>query len=128
MTSHSDQSATRQEKPRDIQQKAKTLTDDVSELFELYYKLAVVTATEKASNAAALSITFIILIFLLMFALLFIGLGIGYYLGQRLNNMLAGFTIIAGFFALLIGLTLTFRKSFLFPLIRNTVIKKVYES
>jgi len=128
MTSFQEQPAQRQEKPRDIQQKARTLTDDVSELFELYYKLAVVTATEKASNAAAVSITYIILISLFMFMLLFAGLGLGWYLGEKLNSMLAGFSIIAAIFALLIGLTLFFRKSFIFPLIRNTVIKRVYES
>jgi hypothetical protein len=117
----------RQEKMRDIQQRAKTLTDDVSELFDLYYKLAVLTATEKAANAASVSITVIVIIFLLMFTLLFAGLGLGWYLGERLHNMLAGYGIVAMFFALLIAITLACRKNILFPFIRNTIIKKVYE-
>jgi hypothetical protein len=122
-----DQPAERQEKKRDIQQKAKTLTDDVSELFELYYKLAVVTVTERASSAIAASITVMIVLFLLMFTLLFAGLGFGWYLGEHLHSMLAGYGIVAGIFVSLIGLTLAMRKSILFPYIRNTIIRKVYE-
>jgi len=91
--------APRQEKLRDIQQRAKTLTDDVSELFELYYRLAVLTATEKASNAVSASVTGIMMLFLMMFTLLFAGLALGWYLGEKLNSMLAGFGIVAGFFS-----------------------------
>lgn len=116
-----------QEKPREIQQKAKTLTDDIGELLDLYYKLAIVTVTEKASNAASISITVTIILFFLMFTLLFAGLGFGWYLGQSMNNMLAGYSIVAGIFLSFIGLTLLLRKSFLFPFIRNTIIKKIYE-
>lgn len=121
------ETASRPEKKRDIQQRAKTLTDDVSELFELYYRLAVLTATEKASNAVSASVTGIIVLFLMMFTLLFAGLALGWYLGERLNSMLAGFGIVAGIFLLMLSFTLLFRKSHLFPWIRNAIIKKVYE-
>jgi hypothetical protein len=119
---------TPQDKPRDIQQKAKTLTDDIGELLDLYYRLAIVTVTEKASNAASVSITVIIILFFLMFTLLFAGLGLGWYLGETMNNMLAGYGIVAGIFLLLIAATLLLRKSHLFPYIRNTIVKKIYES
>jgi len=112
----------------DIQNRAKTLTDDVGELLDLYYKLASVTVTEKASNAAAVSITFSILISFAMFTLLFAGLGIGWYLGEVLNSVLAGYAIVSGFFFVMILLTVLVRKSYIFPLIRNTIIKKLYES
>jgi hypothetical protein len=118
----------RHEKFREIQNKAKTLSDDIAELLDLYYKLGVVTVTEKASNAASVSITFTIIISLTMFSLLFAGLGVGWYLGERLNNVMAGYCVVAGIFLLLIILTLLLRKSYIFPYIRNTIIKKIYES
>lgn len=127
MISASEQDSQRKEKIRDIQQRAKTLTDDVSELLDLYYRLAVVTATEKASNAAAVSITVIIILFLMMFMLLFAGIGIGWYLGERMNNMFAGYGIVALIFLVLVSITIAFRKTFLHNFIRNTIIKKVYE-
>jgi hypothetical protein len=126
MNSFQDQSSIRQEKP-DLQKKAKTLTDDVSELFELYYKLSVVTVTEKASSAISASLTVIIMIFFFMFSMLFAGLGLGWFLGQKLNNMIAGYLIVAGIFILFILLTLALRKNYLFPAIRNIIIRKIYE-
>jgi hypothetical protein len=116
-----------QEKPREIQQKAKTLTDDIAELFDLYYKLAVVTVTEKASNAASVSITVIIVLFFTMFTLLFAGLGLGWYLGEVLNSVLAGYAIVSFIFFLCIMVVLLLRKPVIFPYIRNTIVKKIYE-
>jgi hypothetical protein len=127
MQFHDPNGARPPQKPRDIQQRAKTLTDDVGELLDLYYRLAVVTVTEKASNAASVSITVIIILFFMMFTLLFAGLGFGWYLGEVLHSMLAGYTIVSGIFLFLIGLTLVLRKNFIFPYIRNTIIKKIYE-
>lgn len=112
---------------QDIQNKAKTLTDDVTELLDLYYKLAVVTVTEKASNAASVTIVLTIIISLFMFMLLFAGLAVGWYLGQLLNSIFLGYTIISGFFLLLILLTIGLRKNHIFPLIRNVIVKKIYE-
>ena len=116
-----------QEKKPDIQKKAKTLTDDVSELAELYYRLSVITATEKASSAVSAGLVVITLVLLAMFSLLFAGIAFGWYLGEVLNSMLAGYMIVSAFFVLLILLTLALRKNFLFPFVRNTIIKKIYE-
>lgn len=116
------------ENKSNIKQKARTLTDDVGELFELYYRLAIVTATEKASNAAAVSITFMMILFLGMFTLLFAGLGLGWYLGSVLDSIFAGYAIVSGVFLALITATIIFRKTHIFPFIRNTIIKRVYES
>jgi hypothetical protein len=127
MNSYQDPPAAKQEKIRDIQQRAKTLTDDVGELFELYYRLAIITATEKAANAASISITVIVILMLLLFTLLFAGLGLGWFLGEQLHSMLAGYGIVAAIFLLLIVITVAVRKTFLFPRIRNMIIRKVYE-
>lgn len=115
------------EKIRSIRHKARTLSDDAGELLELYYRLGVVTVTEKASNAASITITASIVLLLSMFFLFFLGLGVGWYLGEMLDSFFAGFSIVAGVFFILIVITLSIRKSILFPLIRNLVVKKVYE-
>jgi hypothetical protein len=127
MNSNQNATAGRQEKIRDIQQRAKTLTDDVGELLELYYKLGIITATEKAATAASITITVIAILLLMMFTLLFAGLGLGWYLGEQLHSVLAGYGIIAAIFALLIAITLSCRKKYLFPYIRNIIVRKVYE-
>jgi hypothetical protein len=110
-----------------IKEKTNALTDHVSELVELYYKLGVLNITEKATGIASTTVVLLIASFLSLFALLFLGFGLGWWIGQRLDNMLAGFAIIAGVFLLLVGILIIFRKQLLFPAIRNTIIKKVYE-
>jgi hypothetical protein len=117
----------RKGKRPDIQQKARTLTDDITELFELYYKLGNVTVTEKASSAVSASITMIMIMFFAMFSLLFAGLGIGWFFGQLLHSIIIGYLMVAGIFALLLGITIALRKKYLFPIIRNILIKKIYE-
>jgi len=117
----------RKGKKPDIQQKARTLTDDVSELFELYYKLGVITVTERASSAASASLTMIMVMFFAMFSLLFAGLGISWFIGRLLHSLIAGYLIVAGIFAILVILTLALRKKYLFPFVRNIIIKKIYD-
>jgi hypothetical protein len=117
----------RKGKKPDIQQKARTLTDDVSELFELYYKLGVITVTERASSAASASLTMIMVMFFAMFSLLFAGLGVSWFIGRLLHSLIAGYLIVAGIFAILVILTLALRKKYLFPFVRNIIIKKIYD-
>jgi hypothetical protein len=40
---------------------------------------------------------------------------------------LAGFVIVAGVYILLIFVILAFHKNHIFPLLRNFIIKKIYE-
>jgi len=94
---------------------------------DTFYKLSVVNLTGKASGIVSAGITSIIIVLFLMFALLFACMGIGWWLGEQLNNMLAGFGIISAFYILLIAVIVLFRKTFLFPMIRNILIRKMYE-
>jgi|SRR5687768_2984111 hypothetical protein len=110
-----------------IKEKTANLTDDIGDLLESYYKLGVLHVTDKATNVASFTVAIFVVSFLAMFALLFVGFGLGYWLGEKLNSMLAGFSIVAGFFIVLIGITLAFKKQLLFPFIRNIIIKNVYE-
>ena len=115
------------EKVNGIKHKTAHLTNHIEDLLESYYKLGVLNVTDKATNIASFTVAIFVVSFLAMFTLLFIGLGLGWWLGEKLNSMLAGFSIVAGIFLILIGVVLAFKKQLLFPLIRNTIIKNVYE-
>jgi hypothetical protein len=116
-----------QQSPGGIKERTNTLTDHISDLAESYYQLGVLNITEKATGIASSTIIVSVISFLSLFALLFLGLGFGWWLGQQLNNMLAGFCVVAGMFIILIALIIGFRKQLIFPFIRNTIIKKVYD-
>lgn len=110
----------------DLKNKAETLTDHVGDYVEIYYKLIVLNAAEKATGIASVSITSIIVGVLSIFVLFFGSLGIGWWLGEELQSMIGGFGIVAGFYLLLIGIMMAFRKQII-PSIQNTIIRKIYE-
>jgi len=110
----------------DLKNKAETLTDHVGDYVELYYKLVVLNATEKATGMASVSITSVIIGVLLLFVLFFASLGVGWWLGEELNSMIGGFSIVAGFYLLVLTIMMAFRKQII-PSIQNTIIKKIYE-
>ncbi|MBA4145559.1 MAG: hypothetical protein DI538_15980 [Azospira oryzae] len=111
----------------EIKDKAEELTEHVGDYLETFYKLTALNATGKATGIISAGITSIVVMLFIMFAMLFAFMGIGWWLGEQMNNMLAGFGIVSGFYIFLIIIILTFRKSFLFPLIRNILIRKMYE-
>jgi hypothetical protein len=112
---------------KELKHKAENLTDHVTEYIETYFALNVLKATDKAAGAASSSITGVLIGVFAFFFLLLVSIGLGYWLGQRMDNMLAGFAIVAGFYALLAILIIALRKSVLLPFLKNIIIKSAYE-
>jgi len=111
----------------EIRDKAKEITDNAKQIAEAGYKYAVLTAIEKGSTVASSAIAAILVLVFSLFVLLFIGIALGWWLGEQMNNMLAGFSIVAGIFAaLVVGIMLS-QKKVLSPYLRNVLIKKLYE-
>ncbi len=111
----------------DLKTKTETLADHVSDYIETYVKLAVVNATQKATSVASVSLMAVLITFFFMFVLIFAGIGASLWLGEMLENMKAGYFIVGGFYLVVAGLLLLFRKSLVFPFVRNQIIRKVYE-
>jgi hypothetical protein len=124
---HSSASESSKKERSYIRQEAKNLTEDVSNLLDTYYKLGILNTTEKATGVASTTLVFLLTGILSLFVFLFLGFGLAYWLGVKLQNMLAGFFIVAGVYVLIIAVILALRKNVIFPFIRNTIIKKVYE-
>ena len=112
---------------KDLKNKAETLTDHVTGYVETYFALNVLKATDKAAGVASSSITGILIGVFAFFTMLFLGIGLGYWLGQRLDNMFAGFGIVAGFYALLAILIVVLNKKVFSPLFKNIIIRSAYE-
>ena len=103
------------------------ITKDVGDLVDTYIALAKVNVTEKAATAASYSIAGIITVALAFMVVLFAGFGLAWWIAQLLSSMIAGFLIVAVFFGLLLILFIAFKEQFLYPIIRNKIVKKVYE-
>ena len=112
---------------KDIKNKAETLTDHVTDYVETYFALNVLKATDKAAGIASSSIAGVLIGVFAFFTLLFLSIGLGYWIGQQLDNMLAGFGIVAGFYALLSVLIVALNKKVFSPFLKNLIIRSAYE-
>ena len=110
-----------------VKTNSRGITKDVGDLVDTYIALAKANVTEKAATAASASVAGIIMAVFAFFLLFFAALGLAWWIGQLLSSMIAGFLIVAGFFALLLILFIAFKEQFLYPIIRNKIVKKVYE-
>lgn len=111
----------------ELKAKATNLADDVGRLVDTYVKLAKVKAVEKSSAIISIIITAIIAVFLLMCFLFFIGIAASLWVGKLLENPIAGYLSVAGFYLLLIIILIALRKKIILPMIGNIIIRKVYE-
>jgi hypothetical protein len=106
---------------------SRSMTKDVGDLVDTYIALAKANVTQRAADAASVSAAGILIAVLAMFTILFAGLGLAWWLGQLLSSVVGGFLIVAGIFGLGLALIIAFKEQFLYPFIRNKVVKKVYE-
>lgn len=111
----------------DLKLKAENLTSSIGEYVETYYKLAILKTAEKITNLAASVLAFIAIVIFGMFVLFFAGIATGIWLGDLLGNPVAGYFIVAAFFLLMIIIIWLASRKIVFPLIRDFVIRKLYE-
>ena len=106
---------------------SRSITKDVGDLVDTYIALAKANVTQKAADAASFSISGLCMAALAFFALLFAGLALGWWLGELLSSMSAGFLIVSGIFIVLLLILIFFKEQLIHPIIRNKIVKKVYE-
>jgi hypothetical protein len=104
-----------------------SLIDQAGDIFDTYCKLTVVNATDKVTRAATSGMSVMVVGAAALVILMFMGLGFAWWIGEYMNNMKAGFFIIGGAYFLLLLIFLLIRKELVFPIIRNNIIRKVYE-
>ena len=110
-----------------LKQRTEELTSHLSDYSETFLKLTMLNATQKGSTMASAAITNLLLGALVLFVLFFGALGVSWWLGNRIESRVGGFLIVAGFFLLLFFMGMMLRKKTIFPFLRNSIIKKVYE-
>jgi hypothetical protein len=110
-----------------IKSRATELTESITVYLETSYKLAVVEAADKSTKILASITAACVVLVLGLFVILFGGVALGIWLGNLLNNAALGFVLVAALFLLIILILVAMRKRIVFPMIRNTLIKMLYE-
>ena len=116
-----------QQKVDNIKSTTENLTEHVTGYIETYIKLAGINATQQATGVATISLTGLLLSFFCLCVVIFSGIGMAVWVGELLENPKVGYFMVAGFFILCAGLFLVLRKKFIFPMVRDHIIRKVYE-
>lgn len=106
---------------------AQSLKTHVGEYVSTYLELTKAKVTQGASNAASAVTVLIGALFLGLFFFQFVFLGLAWWIGSLLNSTAAGYFIIAGFFLVIIIFLFALRKKYIAPLIRDAIIRIVYE-
>jgi hypothetical protein len=106
---------------------SRSMTQDVGDLVDTYIELAKANVTKKTAEAASYSVSGICMVVLACFAIFFAGFGLAWWLGQLLSSVTAGFLIVAGIFVVLLVLLMVFKEQLVHPIIRNMIVKKVYD-
>ena len=107
--------------------KAEDLGQSVKDYVETYYKLSILKASDKATGIIASGLAAVSIVFLGILVLFFLGIAMGVWLGNLLNNAVAGYLLVAAFFLLITVILVALRKKIVFPMIRNSLIRKFYE-
>jgi hypothetical protein len=111
----------------ELKSKTENLAESISDYAETYFRLTVLKATDKATGIASGSLAAISVIFLSIFVLFFAGIATAIWLGMLMNNPIAGYFLVAAFFLLVMIILVLLRKRIIFPMIRNLIIRKIYE-
>jgi hypothetical protein len=111
----------------DVKNQSEGLADHVEALSDTFLKMVFVNVTQKVVVFAAGLINTIFIYLILVFVLLFAAAGLAWWLGDILNNRAAGFFIVSGLFLLLLFLMILMKKKVIYPFIRNSLVRKIYE-
>lgn len=109
------------------EQKPDQWMNNITDLVETYRRLITVRVVQHTSIGISMCILGILTSTLTLFVLLFSGLGFAWWLGEYLNNMTVGFFIIGGAYAFILLVLVLIARNVLIPLIRDYIIKKIYE-
>ena len=111
----------------DLKNKAENLTGHLNLYFETAYKVLMLHVTKKTVNVASSGFIAFFVSVLFLFVILFSGLGLSWWIGSSIDSVVGGLFIVAGIFVLLITTLLLLKKKYIFPIIRNYLIKSLYE-
>jgi len=111
----------------EIKTKAEQIVEHTEELVRNYISLTEIKLAQKTIKISSLLLISFVLIFTGLLALLFVSIGTAWWLGTLMDNVQAGYFIVAGLYMILFIIVLLLRKHTIVPFLENILIKKIYE-
>ena len=111
----------------ELKENVEDISKHVGDYIDTFFKLATINLTQKAATVTSSVIHNTALCIMGLFVLFFAGFGAAWWLGDVIDSRAGGFLIVAGFFLLLTLIFVALRKQVIFPLIRNKIIREIYD-
>ncbi len=90
-------------------------------------ELIKVSAVERGSKIVSKFIVGIMLVLLFFFSIVFLNVALALWIGSLFSSITLGFLIVGGFYLLLFILLMLLAKKTIGPIIRNAIIKELYD-
>ena len=110
-----------------IDTEKRNIAELASDYVETYLKLTVVNINKKTADISAVASFSMVSALIVFFVLMFLGIAASFWLGALLNSTAAGFLLMAAVYLLLFVILYLTRKKLFYPLVKNLVIKSIYE-
>jgi hypothetical protein len=107
----------------DVKDKLEDSLEHIGAYVQTRTDLLLLNLSDKVAKSAATAAVVYVAWSLSGFVLLFLSLALAWWLGQSLDNMAAGFLIVAGIFVVITVVTYVVAKKVLRPTITNKIVK-----
>jgi hypothetical protein len=111
----------------DIKDKTEELISHTGEYLDTFFKVSLLKVTKKTTDIASAAISVMVTLILGLLILFFAGFGTAWWLGDVIDSRIGGFLIVAGFFLIVAFVLIANRRKIVFPFIRNSLIRKMYD-
>lgn len=110
-----------------IKDRTEELISHTGEYLDTFFKVNLLKVGRKTTNVASAAISLMVICIFGFLVLLFAGMGLAWWLGDMINSRIGGFLIIAGLFTVLGTALILLRRKIVFPYIRDTLIRRIYD-
>jgi len=110
-----------------IKDKAGKLADHTVDYLETFVKVRLLKITRKTTNVVSGAIITLVVCMLGIFILFFASLAAAWWLGNVMGSRTGGFLLLTFFYIVVAIVLVLLRKKIIFPFIRNTIARKMYE-
>lgn len=110
-----------------IEAEKRNIVELAHDYADTYINYAVANVTQKTADISASAAFGVVAGLIGFFVLMFLGIAASFWLGELVSSTALGFLIISGVYVLVLVLLFVTRKKFVFPLVRNLIVKSIYD-
>lgn len=110
-----------------IDAEKRTVVELAHDYVDTYINFAVANVTQKTADISASAAFGVVAGLIGFFVLMFLGIAASFWLGELVNSTALGFLIISGVYVLALVVLFLTRKKFVFPIVRNLIVKSIYD-